>query len=285
MERNLAQTCVTNPAQLLLGLALFLWPAGLVSATEIPLVNADFEADFVNLNASVGPLVTGTIGTPISGNFHNVSLPSGWELICPNPAANYNSYNTVGVLSPGTTQLFNPGQADGQVALIYLESGTQSAGTSPLIGLRQVTGHRLQSFKRYHMRVDIGNIRTDPALNDDTIYPTDLAGFPGYRIELWAGSQQLAFDEWDGTPGNPKQIAEGDFRTVGISHTTSFVPTSLLLLAPRLEVRLYNLNRPIAGAGDNMYTNAGEVNFDNVEVWTEPVIPLPRLPRLLELIP
>lgn len=162
--------------------------------------------------------------------------PSNWQ-VYNTVAANTQRY--FGVVNTSTTQLyFDPVPHGTNIGVVFLDNDNafQEAG------LRQTLSATLQANTRYTLRVKVGNMATDPALNPSF----DFSGFPGYRVELLAGTSVIASDNNTLTPG------EGRFLTSTIeAQTGAFHPN----LGQSLGIRLVNLN------GEGI-----EVNFDNVRL-------------------
>lgn len=192
---------------------------GVVDGEPVAIDNAGFEQQMVApgaLNLS-GP-------------------PAGWQLFDPGGIIN-GMENSVGVLNPMGTPLFVDGAPEGSnVALIFL---WQTQGMP--VGLSQVLGESLVAGATYTLGVDVGNI----AVGSEQ--PFDLAGFPGYRVELRAGDAVLASDEDSIAP------ADGEFGRIQITHTAN--PSDPV--GQPLEIRVINLSRPDSGI---------EVNFDDVQL-------------------
>jgi len=103
-------------------------------------------------------------------------------------------------------------------------------------GLRQTLGDTLQLTTEYTLSVGVGNFAPSG--------PWNFTAFPGYGVELLAGSTVLAMDNNTLTPG------EGIFQTITVTFTTGAShPNS----GQALAIRLVSLNGP-----------GVEVNFDNV---------------------
>jgi hypothetical protein len=196
---------------------------GVVDGEPIAIDNAGFEMP-----------TTAPGGLNISGP------PPGWSLFDPDGIIN-GMENSVGVLNPMGTPLFPNGAPEGSnVALVFL---WQTQGTP--VGLTQVLGDSLVAGATYTLGVDVGNIAVGSAA------PYDLAGFPGYRVELRAGDAVLASDQDGVSP------AEGAFERITISYTAAAGDP----VGQPLEIRLVNLSRPDSGI---------EVNFDDVQLHVSP---------------
>lgn len=160
--------------------------------------------------------------------------PMGWSVY--NSGAT-NNQRYFGVWNPATTNSFVGGAPDGaNVGVVFLENTTNLAEA----GLRQTLAATLQLSTQYTLTVDVGNFSpADPG-------PFNFTGFPGYRVELFAGSSIIALDNNSLTP------AEGHFEKSIVTFTTG---TSHANAGQQLGIRLVNLNGP-----------GTEVNFDNVRL-------------------
>lgn len=213
----------------LLLIALLSGPA---AAADLAIANAGFEAQ----------------GTP-PGAFL-VGLPSGWSLYDPGGIVD-QSANAVGRIRPlPGTEYFPAGTPEGdQAALVYLGGPLDHEA-----GLEQVLAATLQPLTRYTLQVGIGNIASGtslPGSSDGGGLFYDLSGFPGYRIELRAGTQLLAADT------NGVAPAEGAFLTAQLNFETGATHAAL---GQALAIRLVNLDGP-----------GIEVDFDDVRLSAVPV--------------
>ncbi len=200
----------------------------LLSAISFALPTAA-QADLVLINNP-------SFETPVTANATftggQASAPSGWTVY--NSGAT-NNLRFFGVWNPSTTNSFVSGAPHGvNVGVVFLQNTTNLAEA----GLQQVLASTLQLSTQYTLTVDVGNFSDfDPG-------PFNFTGFPGYRIDLFAGSTLLASDNDTLSPG------EGIFATSSISFTSGVSHASA---GQALGIRLVNLN----GSGI-------EVNFDNV---------------------
>ena len=180
-------------------------------------------------------------------------LPGGWSLYDPAGVVN-QSDNAVGVIRPlPGTEFFPAGTPEGnQAALLYL------AGNSAVpVGLQQTLGATLQANTRYRLQVDVGNIASGtslPGSSDGGGLFYDLAGFPGYRLELLAGNTLLAVDH--NSVG--ALISDGSFREVDLVFDSGAAPAAL---GQALTIRLINLDLPGALGQPGI-----ETDFDNVRL-------------------
>lgn len=189
---------------------------------------------------------------------------NGWQLYDPGSITNGGAGNTyfIGTMAPflvdpenqpGVYSYFPGGAAEGSrvgIAFNFEGSGGQGA-----YGMRQVLSSTLQEGMTYTLRVDIGNIGSGFSMANDYY---ELSGFPGYRVELWAGEFFLARDD------NSLSISDGQFGT----STVNFTPLNGQDgIGDNLEIRLINLNLV-----DPLHSDSDlEVDFDNVRLDAEAV--------------
>lgn len=213
-------------------------PAG---AQALAIANAGFEA---------APVAA-------AGTFQ-VGLPAGWLAWDPAGILNQNA-NALGTIHPGIgSEYFPGGAAEGnQAALVFLSSGNAAPA-----GLQQTLQATLQPGLRYTLQVAVGNIASGTSLpgsadGGGTFY--NLAGFPGYRIELRAGNSLLAADDnsLDG------QIAEGAWATSTLQYSADAGSPGL---GQALSIRLINLARRGPAEAPGI-----EVDFDAVSLVAAPV--------------
>ena len=215
-------------------MAASLGAAPSVHAVDIPIVNPSFEADFAP-----------------NGGFP-VLNPTGWSRIDPGNIVNQNN-NAVGVLNPaGTTFFVDPVPHGNNVALIYLEQRAGTTNPGDMVGLQQtLAGSTLQINTRYTLTAAVGNIASGSGLGAFAGFGfADLSGFPGYRVELLADGQVVAFDQ------DSVSIGEGRF---GLSEVKLTVGNVHPNAGQTLGIRL--INRNFSG---NLVERAREVDFDNV---------------------
>lgn len=206
----------------------------LAVASPITIVNPGFEAD-----------------AAADGTFQ-VLVPTGWQTY--DPHGSINGFQTaVGVLAPQPGHGFFPGGAPQgrQVGIVSLGFGVAEAG------LEQTLGSVLQPFTQYTLSLQIGNIGSGtslPGSADGGGVDYDLSGFPGYRVELWAGDQLLVVDDnsLDGS------IPEGEFRLSTLMVSTGAAPAGA---GQGLRIRLINLNHDPLGEAPGV-----EVDFDDLRL-------------------
>lgn len=213
--------------------------AGAAHAQPIPIANAGFESNVV-----------------ADGTFQ-VLVPTGWQVYDPGGIVNQTS-NAVGIIRPNVPQGYFPGGAPegAQAALVFMGGGANGPA-----GLQQTLGATLAADTRYTLRVEVGNIGSDfslPGSSDGGGIFYNLAGFPGYRIELLAGSTLLGSDSV-----SAGAIPEGAWRTATlVVDSTPFAA----LAGQSLLVRLVNLDIPGTPSAP-----AIEVDFDDVRLTAAPV--------------
>lgn len=219
----------------LVGLGVF---ARVVSAQPVPLVNAGFESNIA----------------PPGG--YAILVPTGWTLHDPSRIVDQGVDAVGAINATGPNTFFPAGVPEGnQAALIYL-AGDRGLGE---VGLRQSVAATLLPATRYTLSVAVGNIASGFGPPSNTFY--NLEGFPGYRIDLFAGGTLIASDAntLDGL------IPEGEFRTstlsveIGAQHPAIGQPLSVLLV---------NLNVPGPANAPGI-----EVDFDLVRLSSAPVRP------------
>jgi hypothetical protein len=212
------------------------------SAASLDIANPSFEADLIP-----------------AGTFQLYPNPvtlAGWTPYDPNGLLNNNT-RSVGVLDPAGTPFFlEPVPHGNNAALLYIEG---VAGLGP-VGLQQTLSSTLQANSAYSLTVGVGNIASGTGLaGSPSVAFFNLAGFPGYRVELLAGGNVLAAD--DNSLGT--SIAEGYFETTTVNFSTAAAHP---LLGQALGIRLINLNLP--GTPE---APAIEVDFDHVQLNVSPV--------------
>jgi hapalindole H/12-epi-hapalindole U/12-epi-fischerindole U synthase len=176
--------------------------------------------------------------TPVTGagNFSgfNNAAPAGWS-VYNTVAANNDRF--FGVWNPTGTNSYPAGAPDGvNVGVVFLDNTIGIAEA----GLQQALAATLQLSTQYTLTVEVGNF--GPSLGD----PWNFTGFPGYRVDLFAGATLLASDNNTLLPGEGQFVTSSFSVTTGLSHANA---------GQALAIRLVNLN----GSGV-------EVNFDRVRL-------------------
>lgn len=167
---------------------------------------------------------------------------NGWDLYDPTGVADQGDGPVyyIGTLtpfvpdpvgSPGVFANFPAGSPEGErVAIAFNFAGSGGQGE---YGLVQTLAETLQPNMTYTLQVEIGNIASATAMNNE-FFPLD--GFPGYRVDLLAGGEILAQDD-NSLLGS---IEDGEFATstvqieIGAEHPQ---------LGEALGIRLVNLNQ------------------------------------------
>ncbi len=209
-------------------------------AAPIPVANPSFEVDAV-----------------IPGNFDvTAGYPASWQAYDPFGILNGGA-NSIGLIYPEGTTYYSQSPPDGnQFGIVFLSV----AGTHGMeAGLSQVLGDTLQADLIYTLSVGIGNIGSGTGLppSDQAGY-FNLFGFPGYRVELWAGTNLVMRDD----NSLADEIPDAEHRT---SVQLVEIDASHPGVGELLEIRLINLNQ--AGT---MAEPGIEVNFDHVRLDASP---------------
>ncbi|MEM6471739.1 MAG: PEP-CTERM sorting domain-containing protein [Planctomycetota bacterium] len=176
----------------------------------------------------------------------------GWDVYDPLGIAGSGNGPSIflGTLTPNAPTFFDLGAPEGQ--RVGIAFGFFGSGGSGEYGLQQTLTETLQSHRRYELEVEIGNIASGTAVNNDFF---NLDGFPGYRVDLMAGDSVIGQD-LNTLAGS---IPEGAFATSRISFTSGATHEAM---GQELSIRLVNLNEV-----DPLFPNADlEVDFDNVRL-------------------
>ncbi|MGP1347806.1 MAG: hypothetical protein ACTS3F_14205 [Phycisphaerales bacterium] len=204
---------------------------------ELPIANPGFEAN------------------PVAPGCFAVFMPDGWEPFDPGGILD-PSADVLGGLHPETGPYY-PEAPEGQhVAIVFLSG---DAGTTPA-GLRQTLDAVLEPESRYYLSAWVGNIDSGTGPPPCDVFGFfNLAGFPGYQVQLLAGGQVIAQDD-NSLAGT---LGEGEFAPtiIGID-----IPSDHPQLGQPLEIRLINLNLPGTPKEPGI-----EVNFDAISLTVEPI--------------
>jgi len=192
-------------------------------AADIAVVNAGFESP------AQAP------GSFTGGN------PPGWTVFGAGGDASVN-----GVYNPNGIPYYTVALPEGN-NLAYSYDG-EPADNTGAFGLTQLLSATLQPLTDYTLRVAVGNPLAANGYN--------LAGFPGYQVQLLAGGVVLAQDN-NTLAGT---FPEGTFADSVVTFSTGSSPVGEGL---PLEIRLINLN-----PSDSVVEN--EVDFDNVRLTAVP---------------
>ena len=202
----------------LLVLAICLAVSMAAQAVSLPISNPSFE----NPASPPATFTGGMTFGPTSWSVYNTGATDGFRYF--------------GVWNPTTTDSYDLPIPDGSnVGVVFLQNTFSLAEA----GLQQVLTSTLQLSTHYTLTVEVGNF--DPGAST---VPFDFTGFPGYRVDLLAGSTVIASDN------NTLQPAEGQFLTSIVSVSISAAHANA---GQPLTIRLVNLNGP-----------GIEVNFDRV---------------------
>lgn len=203
------------------------------AAQNIPVVNAGFESNSITPGAFV------------------VLQPAGWTVYDPAVMID-NANNAVGVIRPlPGTEYFPGGTPEGNNAALVFLAGPQTGEA----GLQQTLGATLLANTRYRCSVQVGNIASGwslPGSSGGASNYFDLDGFPGYRIDVLAGTNVVGSD--NNSLG--ATIPEGAFRRAQFHFDTGPSPAQL---GQPLGIRLVNLK----ASGTPTVPNI-EVDFDAV---------------------
>lgn len=213
---------------------------GCASAQSIPIFNAGFEANNITPGAFV------------------VLQPSGWTTYDPAGMID-NANNAVGVLRPlPGTEYFPAGTPQGSNAALVFLAGPQTGES----GLQQTLTSNLLANTRYRCAVQIGNIASGwslPGSSGGASNYFNLNGFPGYRIDVLAGTNVVGSDNNSIGP----TIPEGEFRQARFYFDTGPAPAQI---GQALGIRLVNLKAPGTLEVPNI-----EVDFDEVILTAGPI--------------
>lgn len=202
---------------ILLGL---LTVSSIAAAAPIPITNGSFELP----------------ATPPDSFIVNAP-PNGWSAYGTLDFGN----RTIGVLNPNTTALYLDPVPDGSnVGVTFLQPQQNSEA-----GLQQTLASTLQPLTQYTLTVEVGNLAQADA-------PFAFNGFPGYRIDLLAGTTVIASDDDTLLPGEGRFLTSTVQLTTGATHPNA---------GEALAIRLVNLD---AAPGI-------EVNFDDVRLDATPL--------------
>lgn len=244
---------------------LFSGGASPARAALLPIANAGFEDLYLgsNLPAEYG-------GDVPTGTFPTGPPPSGWtawsELGTPPPGS------FIGVINPGTAADFAPnppffdsGAPEGDNAVLLYTSG-DSGG--PEYGVEQTLAAVLTAGMTYTLSAEVGNIGSGTALLPpySTLGFFDIDGFPGYRIQLVAGTTVVAEAVDLVLPLEREWLRSSVVLVVDEDHAN---------LGETLSVRVVNRNQP-----DVMGVTGIEVDFDDIQLDVSPTPALPLGPAV-----
>ena len=199
---------------LLIRAAALVLPAA-VHAAALVVTNPSFETPNIANGTFSGNSTTGPAGW-------------GWSTYNTGPASANRFFGLWDATGTPSYVAIPHGQ---QVGVVFLDDALNLEA-----GLRQTLSDTLQLMTEYTLSVGVGNFSPPGMWN--------FTGFPGYRVELLAGSTVLAMDNNTLTPG------EGIFQTSTVTFATG---ASHPNAGQALSLRLVSLNGP-----------GVEVNFDSV---------------------
>ena len=198
---------------------------------------------------------------------------NGWDLYDPNGITSGGMGGTyfIGTLTPfepdpignpGVFANFPDGAAEGQrVGIAFNFQGSDGQGE---YGFEQVLNEPLQANTLYTLQVEIGNIDSATAMNEQ-FFP--LSGFPGYRVDLFTVGPGGVRENLDSDNNSlAGAIPDGEFATSMITFGTGAEHPQL---GQDLGIRLVNLNEidPLFPLSDI------EVDFDDVRLDAAPLTP------------
>ncbi len=241
-----------------LAFLLVLGVASAASAAPLAITNPGFEDLYFGSN-----LPAQYAGNVPPGAFPFGPPPAGWTAYYEggSPFAGLS----IGVINPGTQADYGPdpaafpaGAPEAENAVLLYMDG--DAGGNEF-GVVQQLAATLAANTRYTLSVEVGNIASGSAL----VQPFlgfgffNLAGFPGYRLQLLAAGQVIAEDTGSILPG------EGVFQRASLQLTTGDAPPQL---GQALGIRLVNRNE-----ADVPGVRGLEVDFDDVQLDAAPALP------------
>ena len=212
-----------------------------------------------------------TTGMVDPGNEFFFGVNTDWAIYDPNTIVGNGAGSNdifLGTLEPDEVpgEFFTGSPPEGdQVAILFGFGNGPAHPTAPTgageYGIEQELAAALEANTKYTLEVEVGNI--GEGTGSGGFFPLD--GFPGYRIELIAGSTVLAIDD------DSLSIAEYEFETSTIMFTVGAAHANLGEL---LKIRLINLNQIPIGNDVNAPFDL-EVDFDDVRLSAVSTIPEP----------
>jgi YD repeat-containing protein len=184
-------------------------PAGIVSYSGggmVPLVVSNFSFEVNSFGMPNGAFLT--------------NWPNFWTVY--NPSNLYNAKsNYVGVLNAvGSPFLanFNGTTQGTNAAFVFVNTNIPG-----VLGLQQTLTNTLKANTQYTLNVDVGNPQAGVSVPGSTFGFNifyNFTGFPGYRIDLLAGSTVIASD----STSIGRAIADGHFATATVGGQFRLVP-------------------------------------------------------------
>lgn len=214
-------------------------------------------------NGSVNLAITNAGFEDVSGqsvfNEFTFGTPAGWDIYDPNGITPDGGVFT-GTLTPNGTEFFNETAPEGSRVAILFNSTQRGAGA---YGFEQTLVDNLQANTRYDLSVEVGDIDSGTAVNNDFF---NLEGFPEYRIELLAGDETVAGDESNiiAQDNNAQAglLIEGEFVRLTLSIT---IGATHERLGESLGIRLVNSNLIPSDDAALGFPDL-EVDFDDVQL-------------------
>jgi hypothetical protein len=218
--------------------------------------NAGFEDLYLG-----GNLPAQYAGDVPAGAFPVGAAPAGWTAWYSTgssfPGTNIGVLNPGRVVDDGPAATFFPGGApEGDNALL-LYFGNASGGLP--YGVTQVLNDTLQAGITYTLQVEVGNIDSGQGFVEPYagFGYFDIKGFPGYRVQLLAGTTLLAEDDDTLAP------SEGQWATSSVVFTADEGHPAL---GSSLEIRLITLDHATTVPNQSGI----EVDFDDVRLDASP---------------
>lgn len=210
-----------------------------VSGAPVPLANPSFED---------------ISGQPVFNEFTLV-VPNGWSAYNPSNLVSGGGlyFGTLATDGAFFDPAPNPAPDGNRVAILYNQS-QKGAGE---YGMEQVLGATLQPYTRYTLEVAVGNIGSGYSDSGDFF---NLSNFPGYRVELLAGTNVFLSDH------NSLAIPERTFSNTVLQVVASADTPGI---GEALTVRLVSLNQPLEPDDNTEPYDAHEVDFDHVRLDAE----------------
>lgn len=222
-------------------------------AAPVTILNHGFEEPY--LGGNLPPQYAGDVPAT---TFPVGAAPSGWS-----PYGAVGGPAFIGVLNPGVQSeeplatYFPNGAPEGDNVALTFFDGHQGGAE---FGIQQTLTATLQLRTRYTLTVEVGNIATGISVVQPyaSFGNFDLRGFPGYRIDLLAGTTVIASDNDTLNPD------EGEFLTstfdvvISNDHDDENSPLTIRLV----NLNDQDINDPVIDL---------EVDFDDVRLDATPL--------------
>ncbi|MBD2184011.1 hypothetical protein [Aerosakkonema funiforme] len=194
---------------------------------------AEIGFDDVKLEATTPTVINGGFEDPVlADNDYTTQLVPGWQVYDPSNLISVPGVGNYAVLNPATYSYPQEAPEGNNVGAIFLGLPPGSG----VVGLTQTLPTVLTADTTYQLKVKVGN-----AAPDEFTSP----GFPGYAVQLLAGSQVIAQDN------NTLNLPEGAF---GESTVTYSAAANDPYLGQPLQIRLLNI----------LQSEGAEIGFDDV---------------------